>query len=593
MPGDKCKTGLDPNSSGADTVQIVSVNAGDVINFSIQNISSANPAPVPNAVVDIDGIGGAGDPTPTPPYSLPLGGSQAASYVVSATDATDNDVSFNIGLSPSTGQNGADDLENRIRWTITCQPAPNPELTLEKTADPLTYSAVGDVISYSYDVENTGNVTLSNVAIADDKATDESCPATPTSLLPGGSISCTASYTITQADLDSGSVTNTAKATAKDPANEEVQSNEDSATVTLESNVEDEVKNTTEAFVSSRMDRILQEEPDRPRLIRKRGELAWNHKRPFEVTARGEKGNFEIDVTASAGSVMSYAAGTSKIIEPAADLVIPVEPVVRSTFDVWLEGHFSHYGDDTADADRKGDFGIIYLGADYLAAENIMIGVLAQVDWTKEESDELGSDADGTGWMIGPYFSAEITDHLFFDMRGAWGRSDNDMSDIVNGTEFEGDFDTERWLLRARLTGNWQMENLRITPSADVAYMKEHIDNFEVTDADDNVAGISDATLSLGRLTLGPEIAYRIESGEGSVVEPFGALKLMWDFHGTGNLTLNGITDERDELRGEVEAGVLLRTESGWSARASAAYDGIGSNDLEALSFRGWVNVPF
>ncbi len=68
------------------------------------------------------------------------------------------------------------------------------------------------MISYSYLVTNTGNVTLSGpFTVSDDKATDESCPATA-SLAPGASITCTASYTITQADLDSGSVTNIASA---------------------------------------------------------------------------------------------------------------------------------------------------------------------------------------------------------------------------------------------------------------------------------------------------------------------------------------------------------------------------------------------
>ena len=78
-------------------------------------------------------------------------------------------------------------------------------LTLVKTATPATYDAVGDVISYSYVVTNTGNVTLAGpVTVTDDKAT-VTCPAG--GLAPGASITCTASYTITQGDLDAGSVT--------------------------------------------------------------------------------------------------------------------------------------------------------------------------------------------------------------------------------------------------------------------------------------------------------------------------------------------------------------------------------------------------
>ena len=105
---------------------------------------------------------------------------------------------------------------------------------LDKTASPISADAVGDVISYTYLVSNNGNVRLAGpVTVADDKAT-VSCPALSTIgnndgfLDPGESITCSASYAITQADLNNGSVTNTAKASAG-----EINSNEDKATVTV------------------------------------------------------------------------------------------------------------------------------------------------------------------------------------------------------------------------------------------------------------------------------------------------------------------------------------------------------------------------
>jgi len=92
----------------------------------------------------------------------------------------------------------------------------NPALTITKTATPTVYDFVGQVIGYSFKVENTGNVTLSApFTVFDDKTTNENCPSTPPSLDPGQFITCTASYTILRRDINSGSVTNAAYATGK------------------------------------------------------------------------------------------------------------------------------------------------------------------------------------------------------------------------------------------------------------------------------------------------------------------------------------------------------------------------------------------
>ena len=87
-----------------------------------------------------------------------------------------------------------------------------PALTLVKSATPMSYDQVGDVISYSYVVTNTGNVTLPGPFTVNDSKVAVTCPATA-SLAPGASITCTASHTVTQADLDAGQIVNVASAT--------------------------------------------------------------------------------------------------------------------------------------------------------------------------------------------------------------------------------------------------------------------------------------------------------------------------------------------------------------------------------------------
>ncbi len=107
------------------------------------------------------------------------------------------------------------------------------ELTLTKTAVQETYDAVGDVIDYDFVVENTGEAAVAGpVTIDDDLTSDESCPAVTTvgdndgDLDPGESVTCGATYTITQADLDAGQVENVASASA-----DGITSNEDGVTV--------------------------------------------------------------------------------------------------------------------------------------------------------------------------------------------------------------------------------------------------------------------------------------------------------------------------------------------------------------------------
>jgi hypothetical protein len=128
-----------------------------------------------------------------------------------ATVANDND------LNPD---NNSSSSLTRI------DPVQAPGLTLAKSASPTTYTAAGDVIAYAYLLTNSGNVALSGpFTVADDKA-NVSCPVTA-SLAVSAAITCSASYTITPADVTAGSVTNVA--TASSAAG--THSNQDSATV--------------------------------------------------------------------------------------------------------------------------------------------------------------------------------------------------------------------------------------------------------------------------------------------------------------------------------------------------------------------------
>ncbi|MCP4780619.1 MAG: autotransporter outer membrane beta-barrel domain-containing protein, partial [Hyphomicrobium sp.] len=147
--------------------------------------------------------------------------------------------------------------------------------------------------------------------------------------------------------------------------------------------------------------------------------------------------------------------------------------VLRPGLDIWVEGQFSRYTDDLGGINRTGDFGILYLGADYVLAPGVLVGALIQVDDTKEDingSDRTG-EIDGTGWMVGPYFGAKLSESLFFDARAAWGQSDNDIWLRDKKLDYRtGSFETERWLATATLTGLHTYGGFRLSPELGLAY---------------------------------------------------------------------------------------------------------------------------
>jgi gliding motility-associated-like protein/uncharacterized repeat protein (TIGR01451 family) len=90
----------------------------------------------------------------------------------------------------------------------------SPGLEVIKTANTAYYSSVGDIINYTIQVKNTGNVLLHQIVVKDPlTGLDIMIP----SLLPGISQEFTQNYTVTQIDRVNGSVTNVATANGLTP----------------------------------------------------------------------------------------------------------------------------------------------------------------------------------------------------------------------------------------------------------------------------------------------------------------------------------------------------------------------------------------
>jgi uncharacterized repeat protein (TIGR01451 family) len=92
-----------------------------------------------------------------------------------------------------------------------------PVIVVDKTADPANGVKVGDVVTYTLLVSNGGNVTLSDLKLADPLCAPvlQSGDANADGKLQVGEVwRYTCTYTVTQVDVDAGEIQNTATATA-------------------------------------------------------------------------------------------------------------------------------------------------------------------------------------------------------------------------------------------------------------------------------------------------------------------------------------------------------------------------------------------
>ena len=211
------------------------LSAGDTISYAFTVTNTGN-----TTLTNIEVTDPKATVTGTTIASLAPGASDTTSYTARYTLLqADIDMGTFTNTATATGDGaGTDDVTDTDSDTQTL--APTGSLTLIKTAsDPADNDSngvdVGDVITYTYVATNSGNVTLTNVSIAETQAdftgtgtlpspvyasggSDQDSDSATDDLAVGESVTWTATYALTQADVNAGFVENQAKATGSSPS---------------------------------------------------------------------------------------------------------------------------------------------------------------------------------------------------------------------------------------------------------------------------------------------------------------------------------------------------------------------------------------
>ena len=207
--------------------------------FAVTNTGNATLSAIKINDTDLPGLSAISCPQP----SLAPAGTETctATYVTTQADVNAGAL-FNTATvqgDPPTGQDDATPGKGTppvvsASSSATVPAVQSPALSLVTSASPKGFSKQGQTITFRFDVANTGNVTLSGIAVHDKNLpglSKVSCPGS--TLAPAGKETCTATYVTTKADVKAGAVSNTVTARGLSPESAPIVSKASTVTIAV------------------------------------------------------------------------------------------------------------------------------------------------------------------------------------------------------------------------------------------------------------------------------------------------------------------------------------------------------------------------
>ncbi len=189
------------------------VSEGDTITYTF-TVRNTGGVIVSDIVIDDEKIPVTGLPLEPQALSPGESGTARASYTLNQADVDAGEL-HNTATARGKDPRGVD-VSDEDEDSVFLQGW--PEIRLTKVAGAVTdangngRSDPGDTITYTFLVENVGTTSISQITIDDPTLGVTGLGVTPAKLAPGETGTATATYTLTQADIDRGEVRNTATA---------------------------------------------------------------------------------------------------------------------------------------------------------------------------------------------------------------------------------------------------------------------------------------------------------------------------------------------------------------------------------------------
>jgi hypothetical protein len=192
------------------------------------------------------------------------------------------------------------------------------------------------------------------------------------------------------------------------------------------------------------------------------------------------------------------------------------------------------------------------------------------IEFDHVERSNGDARVEGRGWLVGPYLALKASDRpLYFHGYMLYGQTDNEISPFGTYTD---DFETERFLVHAELTGEVERGAVTWFPNLSASYTSDDQESY--TDSLGN--RIEGQKIEIGQVALGLDFS-----------RPLGGPVTAWTLDGglTGSYTFRHGSDGNsyetvEGARARVDLGVS-HTGDGSDFRVSGFYDGIGAPGYE------------